>query len=53
MAKNKKKSSGDKAKAKKRKLSVKKEPIKDLDLSELDTKQVKGGTAFRSAPRRI
>ena len=44
MAKSKKKAS-TKGKAKKRKLTVKKEPIKDLDLSELEARQLKGGSA--------
>jgi hypothetical protein len=43
-----KKPSAAKSKSKTRKLSVKKEPIRDLDVSELEARQVKGGIKFRA-----
>ena len=45
--KNKKRSTA-RSKGKPQKLSVKKEPIRDLDLSELQAKQVKGGATYRA-----
>ena len=46
-----KKPSGAKGKSKARKLTVKKQPIRDLDLSELEARQVKGGKKFGSGIR--
>ena len=44
MSKDKSKKRNDaKAKGKPQKASAKKEPIRDLDLSELESRQVKGG----------
>jgi hypothetical protein len=46
-----KKPGAAKGKSKTRKLTVKKEPIRDLDLSELEARQVKGGRKFGSGIR--
>ena len=42
-----KKRNDAKGKSKSRKLTVKKDPIRDLDVSELESRRVKGGVTFK------